>query len=200
MATHSILAWRIHGQRSLAGYSPAGHKERDTTEWLALNYCSRPSVKCSGRPGSCKLLQSHELGTPILNITVFIWSSPPLWDEGIEAQSSASSTKEAPAIRRQPIPTHTLNTSVSTMAPFYQLISALCLGVSSVCSQLFADSDGRPLRERAGLTGDRAEGWGSRLSAALGWWPCMRGWWEGGGGPPEPCPSGLHRLLSTNGP
>ena len=27
-ATHSsILAWRIHGQRSLVGYSPWGHKE-----------------------------------------------------------------------------------------------------------------------------------------------------------------------------
>ena len=33
MATHSnILAWRIHGQWSLAGYSPWGHKESDTTE------------------------------------------------------------------------------------------------------------------------------------------------------------------------
>ena len=33
MATHSsILAWRSHGQRSLAGYSPWGHKESDTTE------------------------------------------------------------------------------------------------------------------------------------------------------------------------
>ena len=33
MATHSsILAWRIHGQRSLAGYSSWGHKESDTTE------------------------------------------------------------------------------------------------------------------------------------------------------------------------
>ena len=35
MATHScILAWRIHGQRSLVGYSPWGHKELDTTEQL----------------------------------------------------------------------------------------------------------------------------------------------------------------------
>ena len=33
MATHSIiLAWRIHGQRSLMGYSPWGHKESDMTE------------------------------------------------------------------------------------------------------------------------------------------------------------------------
>ena len=33
MATHSnILAWKSHGQRSLAGYSPWGRKESDTTE------------------------------------------------------------------------------------------------------------------------------------------------------------------------
>ena len=35
--THSsILAWRIHGQRSLAGYSPWGRKELDMTEQLIL--------------------------------------------------------------------------------------------------------------------------------------------------------------------
>ena len=35
MATHSgILAWRIHGWRSLVGYSPRGHKESETTEPL----------------------------------------------------------------------------------------------------------------------------------------------------------------------
>ena len=33
MATHSsILAWKCRGQRSLAGYSPQGCKESDTTE------------------------------------------------------------------------------------------------------------------------------------------------------------------------
>ena len=32
MATcSSILAWEIHGQRSLVGYSPWGHKGSDTT-------------------------------------------------------------------------------------------------------------------------------------------------------------------------
>ena len=35
MATHSnILAWKIHGQRSLVGYSPWGCKESDMTERL----------------------------------------------------------------------------------------------------------------------------------------------------------------------
>ena len=33
----SIIIWRIHGQRSLVGYSPWGHKESDRTEWLILS-------------------------------------------------------------------------------------------------------------------------------------------------------------------
>ena len=38
MATHSnILAWRISGQRSLAGYSPWGCKELGMTEWLTVS-------------------------------------------------------------------------------------------------------------------------------------------------------------------
>ena len=33
MATQSsILAWKVQGQRSLAGYSPWGYKEQDMTE------------------------------------------------------------------------------------------------------------------------------------------------------------------------
>ena len=37
MATHSsILPGEFHGQRSLAGYSPWGGKESDTTEQLSL--------------------------------------------------------------------------------------------------------------------------------------------------------------------
>ena len=40
MATHSrIRAWKIPwtGQRSLAGYSPWGHKESDMTEQLSMH-------------------------------------------------------------------------------------------------------------------------------------------------------------------
>ena len=37
MATHSsILAWEIHGQRILVGYSPRGCKEPDTTEQVTV--------------------------------------------------------------------------------------------------------------------------------------------------------------------
>ena len=39
MAAHSsTLAWKIHGQRSLVGYSPWGRKELDMTERLHLTY------------------------------------------------------------------------------------------------------------------------------------------------------------------
>ena len=40
MATHSgILAWKIHGQRSLEGYSPLAHKMSETTEHKEHCYC-----------------------------------------------------------------------------------------------------------------------------------------------------------------
>ena len=38
MAAHSsVLAWRIHGQRSLVGYSPWGRKESDTLNRLSTH-------------------------------------------------------------------------------------------------------------------------------------------------------------------
>ena len=33
-ACSSIIVWKFHGERSLAGYSPWGHKESDTTELI----------------------------------------------------------------------------------------------------------------------------------------------------------------------
>ena len=55
MGNHSsILAWRIHGQRSLVGYSPWGHKESDTTEQLI------PTKEIQRtRASSCLTLQSR---------------------------------------------------------------------------------------------------------------------------------------------
>ena len=38
IATHSsVLPGKFHGQRSLAGYSPEGHKESDATERLSMH-------------------------------------------------------------------------------------------------------------------------------------------------------------------
>ena len=34
-----FLPWKFHGQRSLAVYSPWGHKELDTTVWLSTHAC-----------------------------------------------------------------------------------------------------------------------------------------------------------------
>ena len=49
MATHfSILAWRIHGQRSLVGYSPWDLKESNTTNaffFFSLDFNSYPKSK-----------------------------------------------------------------------------------------------------------------------------------------------------------
>jgi len=55
MATHSsIMSGEYHGQRSLVGYSPWGHKESDTTEvtenHLVLNYfCVHKDLKVGGK-------------------------------------------------------------------------------------------------------------------------------------------------------
>ena len=49
MAAHSsILAWRIHGQRSLVGYSPWGCTESDTTEGAHLPTHTHVQVSCVG--------------------------------------------------------------------------------------------------------------------------------------------------------
>ena len=51
MATHSSAhAWVIHGQRSLMGYSPWGHKKSDTTEQLINNNKSKPPTPTSAAP------------------------------------------------------------------------------------------------------------------------------------------------------
>ena len=42
MAIHSSIPVHVkfHGQRSLAGESPWGHKESDTTEQLSMHICA----------------------------------------------------------------------------------------------------------------------------------------------------------------
>ena len=59
MATHSsILAWEIHGQRSLVGYSLWGRKESDTTEYCSL------SQSC---PTLCDPMDYSKPGFPVLH-------------------------------------------------------------------------------------------------------------------------------------
>ena len=40
------LPGKFHGQRSLVGYSPRGHKESDTTEWLHFTSTQSPRWLC----------------------------------------------------------------------------------------------------------------------------------------------------------
>ena len=58
MATHSsILAWKIHGLKSLVGYSPWGHKEWDTAECFTSLHFSVPIffsiLHCSQKHSEC---------------------------------------------------------------------------------------------------------------------------------------------------
>ena len=65
MATHSsILAWKCHGQRSLAGYSPRGRKQSDTLSAHTHTHTQCCiSFRCTAKWNSyrcvCAPLQSH---------------------------------------------------------------------------------------------------------------------------------------------
>ena len=58
MAAHSsILPWKIHGQRSLAGYSSRGGKEPDTSEQLNTHTQAKTPGEENGNPLQCSCLQ-----------------------------------------------------------------------------------------------------------------------------------------------
>ena len=70
MSSHSsILAWRIHGQRSLVGYSPWGRYESDVTEQLHFHALEKEMATHSsvlawripgmGEPGGLPSMESH---------------------------------------------------------------------------------------------------------------------------------------------
>ena len=78
MASHSsILAWRISGERSLAGYSPWGCKELDTTEQLSKNNHSLISIYytlgtlLSALPIASYIICTRDLSMLILQIMKF---------------------------------------------------------------------------------------------------------------------------------
>ena len=57
MAPHSsTLAWKIHGQWSLVGRSPWGHKESDTTERLPFHFSLSCIGEGNGNPLQCSCL------------------------------------------------------------------------------------------------------------------------------------------------
>ena len=56
--TPVLLPGESHGQRSLVGYSPWGHKELDTTEWLHFQFLLPCIGKGNGNPVQCSCLQN----------------------------------------------------------------------------------------------------------------------------------------------
>ena len=51
MATHSsILAWEIHGQKNLGGYSPLDHKKHDSATKQPPSMCQRRKLNLYFRP------------------------------------------------------------------------------------------------------------------------------------------------------
>ena len=63
--TPVFLPGKSHGQRSLAGYSPRGHKELDTTEWLTHTHgTSRLSWKID-YPGACEIYWNLPVDGPV---------------------------------------------------------------------------------------------------------------------------------------
>ena len=59
MAPHSSsLAWKIHGRRSLVGYSPWGREESDMTERLHFHFSLSCLGEGNGNPLQCSCLEN----------------------------------------------------------------------------------------------------------------------------------------------
>ena len=66
--TPAFLPGKSHGQRSLVGYSPGGHKESDTTEWLCMQYTPQIAyvlvIYTLSCPSSSHLIDTKKMPSP----------------------------------------------------------------------------------------------------------------------------------------
>ena len=62
--TPVLLPGKCHGQRSLVGCSPLGHKESDTTEWLHFPFSLSCMGEGYGNPLQCSCLENPRDGEP----------------------------------------------------------------------------------------------------------------------------------------
>ena len=79
--TPVFLPAKSHGQRSLASYSPWGHKESDTTEDLAHTYTFFPYP----HPGGRQQAEYQHSTEGIIKICLSPWSNVKVLQEGINA-------------------------------------------------------------------------------------------------------------------
>ena len=56
--TPGLLPGESHGQKSLVGYSPWGHKELDATEWLHFQFLLSCIGEGNGNPLQCSCLEN----------------------------------------------------------------------------------------------------------------------------------------------
>ena len=60
--TPVFLPGKSHGQRSLVGYSPWGHKESDASEWLHFHFSFSCTGEGNGDPLQCSCLENPRDG------------------------------------------------------------------------------------------------------------------------------------------
>ena len=81
LSTPVFLPGESHGQRSLEGYSPCGHKEPDTTEWLTLSLSKQ---YLSGRGNWCSKRRNVSPQTKHTGINSKEPCNPPSAGSGVE--------------------------------------------------------------------------------------------------------------------
>ena len=92
--TPVFLSGKSHGQRSLAGYSPWGHKELDMTEWLTLSlsrwFWTKLSIKIwEGLFKAFFFLCSLSLFVPLwLNLWLNLFSGLDWWSGSSPSKNS----------------------------------------------------------------------------------------------------------------
>ena len=79
--TSVSLAGKFYGQRDLAGYSPSGHKESNTTERLSMQSAVASQCRAllhSRVNGLCSPAQQREWAIHV-HVPPHFWTSFPLW-------------------------------------------------------------------------------------------------------------------------
>ena len=110
-STPIFLPGESHGQRSLVGYSPRGHKESDMTEWLTLSLLFHPSLEPTGcwlgAGPSTNKLEEFQNGACQLQCTCNRMSSPKRLPQCLCPQSELQFPPASPGGRHRRRPSET---------------------------------------------------------------------------------------------